>query len=76
MIDCCILTATYFTLFHKVSANLSIIDSLLALVLLEIERDTINTMPLIRRGLVSLTLEDVSKVTSAAGQLIEPHGRG
>ena len=69
MIDSCVLTATYLTLVDKVSTSLSVIDGLLALILLEVERDTINAMPLIRGSLVSLTLEDVSKVTSAVGQL-------
>jgi len=42
---------------------------LLSFVLLKVERDTVDAMPLIRRGLVSLSLEDVSKMTTAVNQL-------
>jgi hypothetical protein len=73
VVDCCILTAIYFTPDHLISAEASVLDDLLSLVFLEVKRDTINAVPLVRRSLVALALEDVSKVTSAVGQLCDRH---
>jgi len=41
---------------------------LLALILFEVERDTVHTMSLVRGSLVSLSLEDMPEVTTADGQ--------
>ena len=44
-------------------------ERLLSFVLLEVKRDTVDAMPLIRRSLVSLSLEDMSKMTTTVNQL-------
>jgi hypothetical protein len=43
--------------------------SLLALILLEVKRDAVDTMPLIRRCLVALTFEDMSEMTTTDRQI-------
>ena len=64
-LTCCILAATYFTIDDRISA----VDGLLALILFEVEGDTVDAMSLVRGSLVSLSLEDMAKVTTAVGQL-------
>ena len=57
---------------HNFGRSVRVIG-LLALILLEVERDTVDTMSLVRGSLVPLSLEDMAKVTTAVGQLNDLH---